>query len=84
MSEAECAFQTDNGAGSDDSLPESWSSLNDEKCIESVRELVNHHVSEVKLVKALIHSAISDYETRNEKIYNKKVFVEYINMEMFQ
>lgn len=38
-------FQTDNGAGSDDSLPESWSSLNDEKCIDSVRELVNHHVS---------------------------------------
>lgn len=39
-------FQTDNGAdGSDESLPESWSSLNDEKCIDNVRELVNHHVS---------------------------------------
>lgn len=39
-------FQTDDGAGSDGSLPESWSSLNDDKCVDAVRELVNHHVSE--------------------------------------
>lgn len=38
-------FQTDDGAGSDGSLPESWSSLNDDKCVDAMRELVNHHVS---------------------------------------
>lgn len=43
-------FQTDDGAGSDGSLPESWSSLNDDKCVDAVRELVNHHVSESKTV----------------------------------
>lgn len=47
-------LQTDNGAGSDSSLPESWSSLNDEKCIDSVRELVNHHVSEPERIDSLL------------------------------
>lgn len=47
-------FQTDDGAGSDGSLPESWSSLNDDKCFDAVRELVNHHVSKLYLFSNLI------------------------------
>lgn len=71
--EAEYVFQTDNGTGSDSSLPESWSSLNDDKYIDSVRELVNHHVSSSKRCSdlsckrrssSLLKRLISDVEER--------------------
>lgn len=37
-------FQTDD-AISEDSYPESWSSLNDQNSLDAMKELVNHHVN---------------------------------------
>ncbi|XP_018305493.1 kinesin-like protein Klp98A isoform X2 [Mycetomoellerius zeteki] len=60
--------QTDNGAGSDDSLPESWSSLNDEKCIESVRELVNHHKKELVALENELQSKVKSLNEHQSKV----------------
>ncbi|XP_071633443.1 kinesin-like protein Klp98A isoform X1 [Temnothorax longispinosus] len=68
VSEAEYAFQTDNGAGSDDSLPESWSSLNDEKCIDSVRELVNHHKKELAALENELQSKVKSLNEHQSKV----------------
>ncbi|KYN32776.1 Kinesin-like protein KIF16B [Trachymyrmex septentrionalis] len=60
--------KTDNGAGSDDSLPESWSSLNDEKCIESVRELVNHHKKELVALENELQSKVKSLNEHQSKV----------------
>lgn len=61
-------FQTENGAGSDDSLPESWSSLNDEKCIDSVRELVNHHKKELAALENELQSKVKSLNEHQSKV----------------
>lgn len=38
-------LQTDEGAGSDGSLPDSWSSINDDKSIDAMKKFVNNNVS---------------------------------------
>lgn len=37
--------QTDEGAGSDGSLPESWSSFNDDKSVDAIKRFANNNVS---------------------------------------
>ncbi|XP_011863401.1 PREDICTED: kinesin-like protein KIF16B isoform X2 [Vollenhovia emeryi] len=60
--------KTDNGAGSDDSLPESWSSLNDEKCIDSVRQLVNHHKKELAALENELQSKVKSLNEHQSKV----------------
>ncbi|XP_070172327.1 kinesin-like protein Klp98A isoform X3 [Polyergus mexicanus] len=60
--------KTDNGAGSDDSLLESWSSLNDEKCIDSVRELVNHHKKELVALENELQSKVRSLNEHQSKV----------------
>ncbi|XP_014467999.1 PREDICTED: kinesin-like protein KIF16B isoform X4 [Dinoponera quadriceps] len=60
--------KTDNGAGSDSSLPESWSSLNDEKCIDSVRELVNHHKKELVALESELQSKVKSLNEHQSKV----------------
>ncbi|XP_025995340.1 kinesin-like protein Klp98A isoform X4 [Solenopsis invicta] len=60
--------QTDNGAGSDDSLPDSWSSLNDEKCIDSVRQLVNHHKKELAALESELQSKVKSLNEHQSKV----------------
>ncbi|XP_067217234.1 kinesin-like protein Klp98A isoform X2 [Linepithema humile] len=59
---------TDNGTGSDGSLPESWSSLNDEKCIDSVRELVNHHKKELAALENELQSKVKSLNEHQSKV----------------
>ncbi|EZA56695.1 Kinesin-like protein [Ooceraea biroi] len=58
--------KTDNG--SDSSLPESWSSLNDEKCIDSVRELVNHHKKELAALESELQSKVRSLNEHQSKV----------------
>ncbi|XP_039304314.1 kinesin-like protein Klp98A isoform X2 [Solenopsis invicta] len=60
--------KTDNGAGSDDSLPDSWSSLNDEKCIDSVRQLVNHHKKELAALESELQSKVKSLNEHQSKV----------------
>ncbi|GAB1863831.1 Kinesin-like protein KIF16B [Camponotus japonicus] len=60
--------KTDNGGGSDDSLPESWSSLNDEKCIDTVRELVNHHKKELAALENELQSKVKSLNEHQSKV----------------
>ncbi|XP_020282413.1 kinesin-like protein Klp98A isoform X2 [Pseudomyrmex gracilis] len=63
--------QTDNGASSDDSLLESWSSLNDEKCIDDVRELVNHHKKELAALESELQNkvrSLNEHQTKVDKM----------------
>ncbi|KAL6433755.1 hypothetical protein ACFW04_005780 [Cataglyphis niger] len=60
--------QTDNGTGSDDSLPESWSSLNDEKCIDNIRELVNHHKKELAVLENELQSKVRSLNEHQSKV----------------
>ncbi|XP_029172817.1 kinesin-like protein Klp98A isoform X2 [Nylanderia fulva] len=60
--------QTDNGAGSDDSLPESWSSLNDERCIDNVRELVNHHKQELAALENELQNKVKSLNEHQSKV----------------
>ncbi|XP_011694299.1 PREDICTED: kinesin-like protein KIF16B [Wasmannia auropunctata] len=60
--------KTDNGVGSDDSLPESWSSLNDEKCIDSVRQLVNHHKKELAALENELQNKVKSLNEHQSKV----------------
>ncbi|XP_029172816.1 kinesin-like protein Klp98A isoform X1 [Nylanderia fulva] len=60
--------KTDNGAGSDDSLPESWSSLNDERCIDNVRELVNHHKQELAALENELQNKVKSLNEHQSKV----------------
>ncbi|XP_020282414.1 kinesin-like protein Klp98A isoform X3 [Pseudomyrmex gracilis] len=63
--------KTDNGASSDDSLLESWSSLNDEKCIDDVRELVNHHKKELAALESELQNkvrSLNEHQTKVDKM----------------
>ncbi|XP_012536653.1 kinesin-like protein Klp98A isoform X2 [Monomorium pharaonis] len=61
--------KTDNGAGgSDDSLPDSWSSFNDEKCIDSVRELMNHHKKELAALENELQSKVKSLNEHQSKV----------------
>ncbi|XP_043485780.1 kinesin-like protein Klp98A isoform X3 [Polistes fuscatus] len=61
--------QTDEGGGgSDGSLPESWSSLNDEKCVDAVRELVNHHKKELAVLETELQSKMKSLNEHQNKV----------------
>ncbi|KAL0116232.1 hypothetical protein PUN28_011221 [Cardiocondyla obscurior] len=60
--------KTDNGTGSDNSLPDSWSSVNDEKCIDSVRELVNHHKKELAALENELQSKVKSLNEHQNKV----------------
>ncbi|XP_046834717.1 kinesin-like protein Klp98A isoform X2 [Vespa crabro] len=61
--------QTDEGGGgSDGSLPESWSSLNDEKCVDAVRELVNHHKKELAVLETELQSKMKSLNEHQSKV----------------
>nr|XP_050868124.1 kinesin-like protein Klp98A isoform X2 [Vespula vulgaris] len=60
--------QTDDGGGSDGSLPESWSSLNDEKCVDAVRELVNHHKKELAVLETELQSKMKSLNEHQSKV----------------
>ncbi|KAK2580136.1 hypothetical protein KPH14_012412 [Odynerus spinipes] len=60
--------KTDDGAGSDGSLPESWSSLNDEKCVDAVRELVNHHKKELAVLETELQSKMKSLNEHQNKV----------------
>ncbi|KAG7202642.1 hypothetical protein KM043_009820 [Ampulex compressa] len=60
--------QTDDGAGSDGSLPESWSSLNDDKCVDAVRELVNHHKKELAILEAELQDKVKSLNEHQNKV----------------
>ncbi|XP_046834716.1 kinesin-like protein Klp98A isoform X1 [Vespa crabro] len=56
------------GGGSDGSLPESWSSLNDEKCVDAVRELVNHHKKELAVLETELQSKMKSLNEHQSKV----------------
>ncbi|XP_043485781.1 kinesin-like protein Klp98A isoform X4 [Polistes fuscatus] len=56
------------GGGSDGSLPESWSSLNDEKCVDAVRELVNHHKKELAVLETELQSKMKSLNEHQNKV----------------
>ncbi|XP_076760112.1 kinesin-like protein 98A isoform X2 [Xylocopa sonorina] len=60
--------QTDDGAGSDGSLPESWSSLNDDKCVDAVRELVNHHKKELAVLETELQNKVKSLNEHQSKV----------------
>ncbi|XP_076656776.1 kinesin-like protein 98A isoform X2 [Halictus rubicundus] len=60
--------QTDDGAGSDGSLPESWSSLNDDKCVDAVRELVNHHKKELAALETELQNKVKSLNEHQSKV----------------
>ncbi|XP_015184984.1 PREDICTED: kinesin-like protein KIF16B isoform X3 [Polistes dominula] len=61
--------QTDEGGGgSDGSLPESWSSLNDEKCVDAVRELVNHHKKELAVLETELQNKMKSLNEHQNKV----------------
>ncbi|KAF7379826.1 hypothetical protein HZH68_016774 [Vespula germanica] len=60
--------KTDDGGGSDGSLPESWSSLNDEKCVDAVRELVNHHKKELAVLETELQSKMKSLNEHQSKV----------------
>ncbi|XP_015184983.1 PREDICTED: kinesin-like protein KIF16B isoform X2 [Polistes dominula] len=56
------------GGGSDGSLPESWSSLNDEKCVDAVRELVNHHKKELAVLETELQNKMKSLNEHQNKV----------------
>ncbi|XP_029043878.1 kinesin-like protein Klp98A isoform X1 [Osmia bicornis bicornis] len=60
--------KTDDGAGSDGSLPESWSSLNDDKCVDAVRELVNHHKKELAVLETELQNKVKSLNEHQSKV----------------
>ncbi|CAK9813940.1 Kinesin-like protein KIF16B [Anthophora quadrimaculata] len=60
--------KTDDGAGSDGSLPESWSSLNDDKCVDAVRELVNHHKKELAVLETELQNKVKSLNEHQNKV----------------
>ncbi|XP_076666277.1 kinesin-like protein 98A isoform X2 [Andrena cerasifolii] len=60
--------KTDDGAGSDGSLPESWSSLNDDKCVDAMRELVNHHKKELAVLETELQSKVKSLNEHQSKV----------------
>ncbi|XP_076283674.1 kinesin-like protein 98A isoform X2 [Lasioglossum baleicum] len=60
--------QTDDGAGSDGSLPESWSSLNDDKCVDAVRDLVNHHKKELAALETELQNKVKSLNEHQSKV----------------
>ncbi|XP_076235557.1 kinesin-like protein 98A isoform X2 [Calliopsis andreniformis] len=60
--------QTDDGAGSDGSLPESWSSLNDDKCVDAMRELVNHHRKELAVLETELQNKVKSLNEHQSKV----------------
>ncbi|KOX77052.1 Kinesin-like protein KIF16B [Melipona quadrifasciata] len=60
--------KTDDGAGSDGSLPESWSSLNDDKCVDAVRELVNHHKKELAVLETELQNKVKSLNEHQCKV----------------
>ncbi|XP_053985914.1 kinesin-like protein Klp98A isoform X3 [Hylaeus volcanicus] len=60
--------QTDDGAGSDGSLPESWSSLNDDKCVDAMRELVNHHKKELAVLETELQNKVKSLNEHQSKV----------------
>ncbi|XP_011639230.1 kinesin-like protein Klp98A isoform X2 [Pogonomyrmex barbatus] len=60
--------KTDNGLASDDSLPESWSSLNDERCIDSVKQLMNHHKKELAALENELQNKVKSLNEHQNKV----------------
>ncbi|XP_076283673.1 kinesin-like protein 98A isoform X1 [Lasioglossum baleicum] len=60
--------KTDDGAGSDGSLPESWSSLNDDKCVDAVRDLVNHHKKELAALETELQNKVKSLNEHQSKV----------------
>ncbi|XP_076164282.1 kinesin-like protein 98A isoform X2 [Ptiloglossa arizonensis] len=60
--------KTDDGAGSDGSLPESWSSLNDDKCVDAMRELVNHHKKELAVLETELQNKVKSLNEHQSKV----------------
>ncbi|XP_078043544.1 kinesin-like protein 98A isoform X2 [Augochlora pura] len=60
--------QTDDGAGSDGSLPESWSSLNDDKCVDAMRELVHHHKKELAALETELQNKVKSLNEHQSKV----------------
>ncbi|XP_076638650.1 kinesin-like protein 98A isoform X1 [Colletes latitarsis] len=60
--------KTDDGAGSDGSLPESWSSFNDDKCVDAMRELVNHHKKELAVLETELQNKVKSLNEHQSKV----------------
>ncbi|KAK0164251.1 hypothetical protein PV328_002899 [Microctonus aethiopoides] len=63
--------KTDDGAVSDGSLPESWSSLNDQKSVDAMKELVNHHKKELAALESELQNkvkSLGEHQMRVDKI----------------
>ncbi|XP_043272299.1 kinesin-like protein KIF16B isoform X2 [Venturia canescens] len=60
--------QTENSAVSDISLPESWSSLNDEKTVDAMKQLVNHHKKELAALEIDLQSKVRSLNEHQSKV----------------
>ncbi|XP_012272219.1 kinesin-like protein Klp98A isoform X2 [Orussus abietinus] len=63
--------QTDDGTGSDGSLPESWSGLGDERSLRAMRELVNRHKKELAALEAELRNKVkflNDHQSKVDEI----------------
>ncbi|XP_015585047.1 kinesin-like protein Klp98A isoform X3 [Cephus cinctus] len=71
--------QTDNDGASDGSLPESWSSLNDDKSVHAMRELVNHHKRELAALESQLQTKVkmlNEHQTKVDKMAEEIIEVE--------
>ncbi|XP_034938615.1 kinesin-like protein Klp98A [Chelonus insularis] len=63
---------------SDCSLPESWSSLNDQKSLEAVKEFVNHHKKELAALESELQNKVKSLNEHQSRV--DKMEVELLEM----
>ncbi|OAD60380.1 Kinesin-like protein KIF16B [Eufriesea mexicana] len=74
--------KTDDGAGSDGSLPESWSSLNDDKCVDAKKELAVLETELQNKVKSLNEHQCKVDKMEEELIEIAKKQKHMLNLEL--